>query len=84
MIQPLIKRPLGTDHFSVDGTLIEAWASMKSFKPKDGDKPPVDASGRNRETDFHGQKRSNDTHASTTDPQARLYRKRPAKEVGMR
>jgi hypothetical protein len=42
------------------GTLIGAWASMKSFKPKDGDEPPADAGGRNRETDFHGQKRSND------------------------
>ena len=55
-----------TEHFSVDGTLIEAWASMKSFKPKDGsDEPPADGDGRNREADFHGEKRSNDTHAST-------------------
>jgi Transposase domain (DUF772) len=81
LAQPRIKRLLSTDHFSVDGTLIEAWASMKSFKPKDGDQPPVDAGGRNRETDFHGQKRSNDTHASTTDPEARLYRKGPGKEA---
>jgi len=80
LAQPRIKRLLSTDHFSVDGTLIEAWASMKSFKPKDGDEPPVDG-GRNRETDFHGQKRSNDTHASTTDPEARLYRKGPGKEA---
>jgi hypothetical protein len=72
---------LSTDHFSVDGTLIEAWASMKSFKPKDGDEPPADAGGRNRETDFHGEKRSNDTHASTTDPEARLYRKGPGEEA---
>ena len=79
--QPRIKRLLSTDPSSVDGTLIEAWASMKSFKPKDGDEPPVDAGGRNRETDFHGQKRSNDTHASTTDPEARLYRKGPGKEA---
>ena len=71
-----------TDHFSVDGTLIEAWASMKSFKPKDGsDEPPADGDGRNREVDFHGEKRSNDTHASTTDPEARLYRKGPGKEA---
>jgi hypothetical protein len=60
----------------VDGTLIDAWASMKSFRPKDGgdaDAPP--GGGRNAERDFHGQKRSNETHASTTDPDARLYRK---------
>jgi hypothetical protein len=77
-----VKRLLSTDHFSVDGTLVEAWASMKNFKPKDGsDELPEDAGGRNRETDFHGQKRSNDTHASTTDSEARLYRKRPGKEV---
>ena len=81
LAQPRIKRLASTDHFSVDGTLIEAWASMKSFKPKDGDEPPVDAGGRNRETDFHGQKRSNDTHASTTDPDARLYRKGSGKEA---
>ena len=62
LAQPRIKRLLSTDHFSVDGTLIEAWASMKSFKPKDGDEPPADAGGRNRETDFHGEKRSNGTH----------------------
>ena len=61
--------------FSVDGTLIEAWASLKSFKPKDGsDKPPTDG-GRNAEANFHGEKRSNETHASTTDPDAKLYRK---------
>ena len=55
---------------------------MKSFKPKDGsDEPPADRGGRNRETDFHGEKRSNDTHASTTDPEARLYRKGPGKEA---
>lgn len=65
---------LSDEHFSVDGTLIEAWASMKSFKPKDGgDAPP--GPGRNAERDFRGEKRSNQTHASTTDPQAKLYRK---------
>jgi len=67
---------LSDDHFSVDGTLIDAWASMKSFRPKDGgdaDAPP--GGGRNAERDFHGQKRSNETHASTTDPDARLHRK---------
>ena len=82
LAQPRVKRLLSTDHFSVDGTLIEAWASMKSFKPKDGsDEPPAAGGGRNRETDFHGEKRSNDTHASTTDPEARLYRKGPGKEA---
>jgi len=61
----------------VDGTLIEAWASMKSFRPKDGSGEPP-APGRNGERDFHGEKRSNETHASITDPNARLYRKEPA------
>jgi len=79
--QPRVKRLLSTDHFSVDGTLVQAWASMKSFKPKDGAEPPSEGGGRNREADFHGQKRSNDTHASTTDPDARLYRKGPGKEA---
>jgi IS5 family transposase len=78
--QPPVKRRLSTDHFSVDGTLIEAWASMKSFRPKDGE-PPAPRGGRNQEVDFHGQKRSNETHASTTDPDARLYRKGPGKEA---
>jgi transposase len=59
--QPRVKRLLSSDHFSVDGTLIEARASMKSFRPKDGE-PPAPGGGRNRETDFHGQKRSNATH----------------------
>jgi transposase len=82
LAQPRVKRLLSTDHFSVDGTLIEAWASMKSFRPKDGsDEPPPDGEGRNREADFHGRKRSNETHASTTDPEARLYRKGQGKEA---
>jgi hypothetical protein len=82
MAQPRVKRLLSTDHFSVDGTLVEAWASMKSFRPKDGSgEPPASGGGRNREADFHGQTRSNETHASTTDPQARLYRKGPGKEA---
>ena len=69
-----MKGLLSSDHFSVDGTLIDAWASMKSFRPKDGSgKPP--SGGRNGERDFHKEKRSNDTHASTTDPDARLFRK---------
>ncbi len=66
---------VSSEHFSVDGTLIEAWASMKSFKPKDGSgKPPQDG-GRNPTVDFKGQRRKNDTHASTTDPQAQLFKK---------
>ena len=82
LAQPRVKRLLSSEHFSVDGTLIEAWASMKSFKPKDGsgDEPPA-GGGRNAAADFHGQKRSNETHASTTDPDARLYRKGPGKEA---
>jgi hypothetical protein len=104
-----VKPLLSDEHFSVDGTLIQAWASMKSFQPKeapasddagpgeDGDAPasanaapdqhqaaPVTeaaSAGRNAEIDFHGQKRSNETHASRTDPQARLYRKGPGKEA---
>jgi hypothetical protein len=69
-VEPL----LSSDHFSVDGTLVEAWASLKSFRAKDGsDEPP--SPGRNGERNFHGDKRTNDTHASTTDPDARLYRK---------
>ena len=81
LAQPRVKRLLSTDHFSVDGTLVEAWASMKSFRPKDGSGEPPAGDGRNREADFHGQKRSNETHASTTDPEARLYRKGPGKEA---
>src|ERR687892_404317 len=82
LAQPRVKRLLSSEHFSVDGTLIEAWASMKSFKPKDGsgDEPPA-GGGRNAAADFHGQRRSNETHASTTDPDARLYRKGPGKEA---
>ncbi len=69
-----VKPFLSDDHFSVDGTLIEAWASLKSFRAKDGsDEPP--APGRNGERQFKGEKRKNDTHASTTDPDAKLYRK---------
>ena len=74
LAQPKVKALLSTEHFSVDGTLLEAWASTKSFRPKDGSAPPPGA-GRNGEQDFHGQKRSNESHASTTDPDARLYRK---------
>ncbi len=79
LAQSRVKRLLSTDHFSVDGTLIEAWASMKSFKPKasseDDAPPPPSSGGRNAEVDFKGETRSNQTHESTTDPEARLYRK---------
>ena len=81
LAQPRVKRLLSTDHFSVDGTLIEAWASLKSFRPKDGSAEPPAGGGRNGEADFRGKRRSNETHASTTDPDARLYRKGPGKEA---
>ena len=82
LAQPKVNKLLSSDHFSVDGTLIEAWASMKSVKPNDGSgEPPAQGGGRNAEADFHGQKRSNDSHASTTDPEARLYRKGKGKET---
>ena len=81
--QPRVKALLSDEHFSVKpapakagGTLIEAWASIKSFRPKDGSGAPP-GPGRNGERDFHGEKRRNETHASTTDPDARLYRKGP-------
>ena len=112
-----VKPLLSDEHFSVDGTLIQAWASMKSFQPKEpagGGEPPAGSdagpggddavsagpspktgpgqhdaapaaeaapAGRNAEVNFHGQKRSNETHASRTDPEARLYRKGPGKEA---
>ena len=69
-----VKRFLSDDHFTVDGALVEAWASTKSCRAKDGsDEPP--APGRNGKRDFKGEQRANDTHASTTDPDAKLYRK---------
>jgi transposase len=70
---PEVEPLLSDDHFSVDGTLIEAWASQKSFRPKDG--------GGGDGTDFHGQSRKNDTHASATDPNCRLYRKANGREA---
>jgi len=81
---PHVRKLLSGEHFSVDGTLIEAWASMKSFVPKDGGGPPSGKGGkgsRNAERDFHGEKRKNDTHSSTTDPDARLLRKGAGKEA---
>lgn len=74
-----VRRLLSRDHFSVDGTLIEAWASMKSFRPKEDDDDDG-PEGRNADRNFHGEKRSNKTHESTTDPEARLYRKGNGKE----
>jgi transposase len=77
---PQMEGLLSAEHFSVDGTQIKAWASMKSFRRRDGsdqDSGP----GRNAERDFHGEKRSNETHASTTDPDARLSRKGTGREA---
>lgn len=74
------RKLLSEDHFSVDGTLMEAWASLKSVQPKDEDEPPR-GGGRNREANFHGERRSNATHASTTDPEARLMRKGSGQEA---
>jgi hypothetical protein len=75
LTHPQVKPLLSDEHFSVDGTLIEAWASQKSFRPKDGS---GDADGG---ANFHGQKRKNDTHASTSDPDSRLYRKAAGREA---
>ena len=74
--QAKLRPYMSSDHFSVDGTLLEAWASHKSFKPKnpDTDSGVGGPKGRNTEVGWHGQKRSNDTHESTTDPEAMLYR----------
>jgi transposase len=74
MADPGVQPLLSSEHFSVDGTLIEAWASMKSFRAKNGnDEPP--SPGRNRERNFRGETRSNATHVSTTDPDARVFKK---------
>jgi transposase len=72
-------RWMSNEHFSVDGTLIEAWASLKSFRPKD--EPPQGPGAGNPWQDFHGEKRNNDTHRSTTDPEAKLLRKGAGKEA---
>jgi len=68
------------EHFSIDGTLIQAWAGQKSFRPKDGSDNDSRPGGRNPEVDFKGKKRKNDTHQSTTDPDARQYRKADGQE----
>ena len=72
-------RLLSDEHFTVDGTLLEAWASQKSFRPRDED-PPA-AGGGNPTVNFHGQRRTNATHGSTTDPDARLYKKARGREA---
>ena len=80
LAQDKVKALLSSEHFSVDGTLLEAWASLKSFRPKDGSGDPP-GPGRNGERDFHGEPRRNDTHVSTTDPETRLFRKGLGKEA---
>ena len=72
---------LSDEHFSVDGTLLDAWASMKSFRPKGEDGPPPGDGGRNRAVDFRGERRLNETHESRTDPFARLARRGPGKDA---
>ncbi len=72
---------LSEDHFTVDGTLLEAWASLKSFRPKDGGNGTPSTGDKNPTVDFHGEKRANDTHHSTTDPESRLAKKGPGKEA---
>lgn len=72
---------LSDEHFSVDGTLIEAWASQKSFQKKDGGESGKPGDSGNASVDFHGEQRTNDTHESKTDPDARLYRKGKGKEA---
>ena len=82
LTQPEVRQLLSNDHFSVDGTLVQAWASLKSFKPKSGgQEPPSAGGGGNEEVDFRGEKLSNQTHASATDPDAMLYRKGPGMEA---
>jgi transposase len=79
LAEPKVKRLLSHEHFSVDGTLLKAWASMNSFRPKDGSgNPPT--GGRNGERNFKKEARSNETHESTTDPDARLHRKGQGQE----
>jgi transposase len=71
---------LSEEHFTVDGTLLEAWASLKSFQPKDEGKPPSSGE-KNPDVNFHGQQRTNETHESTTDGEARLAKKGAGKEA---
>lgn len=83
VVAEALTRELCSEHFSVDGTLIESFASAKSFRPRE-EEPPHDDNGfkpSNPEVDFHGQRRTNDTHCSRTDPEAKLYRKGRGKEA---
>ncbi len=75
------RKLLSEDHFTVDGTLLEAWASLKSFSPKDGSVDTPVSGEKNPEVDFHGEKRTNDTHQSTTDPESMLAKKGRGKEA---
>ncbi len=75
------RKLLSEDHFTVDGTLLEAWASLKSFRPQDGDADPACGGGRNASVDFRGEHRTNETHQSATDAEARLARKGAGKEA---
>ena len=72
---------ISEEHFTVDGTLLQAWASLKSVRPRDAGDPPAQGGGRNPDVDFHGQQRTNDTHVSRTDPEARLARKGNGQET---
>jgi transposase len=72
---------ISDDHFTVDGTLLQAWASLKSVGPRDAGDPPAQGGGRNPDVDFRGQQRTNDTHVSRTDPEARLARKGKGQET---
>jgi transposase len=78
--RPDVRRLLSSEHFSVDGTMIQAWASLKSFRPRDGSGAPP-SGGKNGSRDFRDERRSNATHASATDPDALLYRKGPGMEA---
>lgn len=72
---------MSDEHFTVDSTQLEAWASLKSFRPRDGSGPPADDNSSNPSINFRGERRRNDTHASTTDPDAKLYWKGDGKEA---
>jgi transposase len=84
LAQAKAQQLLAAEHFTVDGTLIEAWASLKSFKKREGAPPEPPADPGNPTVNFHGERRSNVTHASTTDPEARLMRKGPQQEAKLR
>ena len=75
------RRLISEDHFSVDGTLLQAWASQKSVRPRDKQEPPSSGGAKNPEVDFHGQQRTNETHVSSTDPEARLAKKARGQEA---